>query len=180
MKMTDSPASFVLEKYVMNMKSTTISSMFTFTLNSGFPICIFLKEFNVCNKKMRGVNDPFIALLGEESHVDDCALVCNGKIVIKARPGFQILYMILLLIAFCHAFNVEYNSEIKEVMEFLQEKLLGLVEGKKRSTAFTNLFRSITCLQEQVILTGHDSDADSDATQLEGPDTLLETQLSLF
>ena len=65
-------------------------------------------------------------------------------------------------------------------MEFLQEKLWGLVEGKRHSTAFTNLFRSITCLQEQVILTGHDSsDAESDTTHLEGADT-LESQLFIF
>lgn len=144
-----------------------------------FSCLMYVKEFNICDKKMKGVNDPFIVIVGEVSHVEDCALVCNGKIVIKARPGFQVPNMVLLLIAFCHVFNVEYNSEVREVMEFLQEKLLGLTEGRKHSTAFTNLFRSITCLQEQVILSGHDSDADSDDTRLEGADT-LESQLSVY
>ena len=55
--------------------------------------------------------------------------------------------MIIVLIAFCHTLNIQYSAEIREPLEILQEKLLGLVEGKKKSTAYLNVSRSIYCIQ---------------------------------
>ena len=103
---------------------------------------------------MRGVNDPYIVVLGQIANVQDCALVCNGKIMLKLSHVDRVLTWVLVLMAFCHVFHLEYNIEVKEAMHFLQEKLLGIVESKGHTTAIVNLFRSISCLQEQIDMRG--------------------------
>ena len=55
--------------------------------------------------------------------------------------------MLIVLIAFCHTFAIQYNHEVRECIEFVQEKLLGIVEGKKKSAAYVNLLRAISCIQ---------------------------------
>jgi hypothetical protein len=109
----------------------------------------------------------------------DCALICDHKVVIKIPCGANIANMILVLMAFCHTFNLEYSQEVEDVMELLQDKLLGLSEKKKHGVAYSNLYRSITCQQDK-ILNKQQKDAkstDSDDTRLDDP---IESQATLF
>ena len=68
---------------------------------------------------MKEINDPYIMIVGTMTSCQDCALVCNGKILIKLRASYQILNMILVLIGFCHVFAVEYHQDVREAIEFL-------------------------------------------------------------
>ena len=95
---------------------------------------------------MKSVSDPFVAVIGTRSQVDSSFLVCEGKVLIK-NIGSRVFSMLLILIAFCHTFNVEFNPEVREAMEFIQERLLGIAEGKKKSTAFVNILRAVSCIQ---------------------------------
>ena len=151
---------------------------------------------------MKGVTDPYILVSGPVTACKECALVCNGKIQFKMHSGFAVINMLLVLIGFCHLFQIEYNPSVKEAMEFMQEKLLGIVETRHHSTAYMNLFRTVSCLQEQREMSvaesegqkkkkfkdndeeeeGIDidaSDGNSDVTVLDGQCD-LQTQLSLF
>ena len=114
----------------------------------------------------KGIKDPYVLFVGDVNSCTDCALVYNGKIIVRMHTGYQMLNMLLVLIGFCHLFRLEYNQEVRESLEFLQEKLLGIIEKKKHSTAYANLFRSVSCLQEQrgvsqATQQEHDSDNES-------------------
>ena len=108
----------------------------------------------------------------------DCALVCDHKFVIHIPSGCNIANLTIVLIAFCHTFNIRYAEDVEEVMEFLQDKLLGLTEKKKHGIAYNNLYRAVTCHQDKI--SGERTDTasiNSDATMLEDQ---IESQVSLF
>lgn len=91
-----------------------------------------------CLTKMRSVNDPYIAVIGSIYDVKSCSLICEGKVVV-ANIGCRIFSMLIVLMGFCHAFCLHYHSEVREALEMLQEKMFGIVEGKKKSTAYLNM-----------------------------------------
>ena len=126
---------------------------------------------------MRTVMDPYIMVTGSYTSCKDCALICSGKIVLKLNRGFAPINMVLVLIGFCHIFKVEYHPEVRDVMEFLQEKLLGISERKAHTMAYMNLLRAVSCLEAQVHVSqdDHNDDHSSDSTSLDP----LETQFSI-
>jgi hypothetical protein len=147
-----------------------------------FKLLILHQDIGSGSQMKKGITDPYIMITGSFTNCEDCALICNRKIVFKLRAGYTFLNMILTLIAFCHLFVIEYQADVKETMEFLQEKLLGIVERRSHSTAYMNLFRSVTCLQEKIEVT-EDKDCDGDHDDNDSDATVdfcdLETQLSV-
>ena len=77
-----------------------------------------------------------------------------------------IFFSILLsLICIHYAYSLSYNPASQQVMEFLQEKLLGdcLSSSKKTTTAYSNLYRAVNCFEQK--LEEDSQDEDSEATQ---------------
>ena len=107
---------------------------------------IYLQSVPGCVEAMQGNQDPYIALIGTLSRVESSSLMCKGRVLVQSI-GSRIFSMLIVLIAFCHTFAIQYNHEVREGIEFVQEKLLGIVEGKKKSTAYVNLLRAISCIQ---------------------------------
>ena len=123
---------------------------------------------------MRSVNDPYIAVIGSIYDVKSCSLICEGKVVV-ANIGCRIFSMLIVLMGFCHAFCLHYHSEVREALEMLQEKMFGIVEGKKKSTAYLNMSRAISCISSKKNVTLHTQEEeeadlnisiDDDQTQL--------------
>ena len=74
---------------------------------------------------------------------------------------------------FHHVCNLEYHAEIRETMEFLQEKLFSIMEHSKKNTVFVNLFRAVTLCESQLAQNSQvpesqeeEEDDDPEATQL--------------
>ena len=100
--------------------------------------------------------------------------------MLKLNRGLEPINMVLVLIGFCHIFKVEYHPEVHNVMEFLQEKHLGISERKTLTMAYMNL-RAVSCLEALVHVSqddhnnDHNNDHSSDFTTLDP----LETQFSI-
>ena len=74
--------------------------------------------------------------------------------------------IVLLDIHFMH--HIEYNPLIREVMEFFQEKLfaISLPQGRKISIVYSNLYCSLSCLEDQLSSRSDDNMIDEgDVTQ---------------
>ena len=81
-----------------------------------------------------------------------------------------ILQGVITLLAVHYAYSLAFNPIVKEVMEFLQEKFLLDVQplSRKKSVAYQNLFRSVTCFETKVQTEMDKRDStsdDDDATQ---------------
>ena len=99
-------------------------------------------------------HDPYVAVIGTMDSMDDCMLISDQKIVCwisSCHSGVGVVSIVVLLMAFCHTFNLKFSDEVAEAMEFLQFKLLGLSERKKRSISFQNILRAVALEEEQVI-----------------------------
>ena len=95
--------------------------------------------------------------------ITSSVIVCNQK-VITEETGYYIFSILLSLICIHYAYSLSYNPASQQVMEFLQEKLLGdcLSSSKKTTTAYSNLYRAVNCFEQKL----EDSqDEDSEATQ---------------
>ena len=65
-----------------------------------------------------------------------------------------------------YSFNLEYSSKAKQVLEFLQEKLIhDQLPANRKVTRSYELYRAIDCLEHKVGVVCEDKD--EDATQLE-------------
>ena len=72
----------------------------------------------------------------------DCALICDHKVVIKIPCGANIANMILVLMAFCHTFNLEYSQEEEDVMELLAARqVAGIVRKEKTWSSLQQLIQ---------------------------------------
>jgi hypothetical protein len=120
-------------------------------------------SLDVC-RKQHPSNDPYIALLGTMEHMLACYLLCDNKVVIRLPIGVNLASMLLVLIGFCHLYNVKYASDVQDVMEFFQSSLLGLKERSKGGIQYNNFIREMRRQQEIV----EDACAgDDDDTQLD-------------
>ena len=91
-------------------------------------------------------------------------MVCDQRVLTVAVE--MVLSAVLLGIHF--VYNIEYNPVVREVFEFLQEKLLGipLPSGKKTSVSYSNLYRSLNCIENKMLSDSDDDVSDDEATQL--------------
>ena len=110
--------------------------------------------------------------------MDDCFLICDNKIVVTLPPGCNLVLMLLVLIGFCHVFSIKYASEVQDVMEFFQSKLLGLSEKTKHGVQYNNFFRELSYQQQILPQKKDDDEYDDDETQLDNG--YANTQVSLF
>lgn len=77
--------------------------------------------------------------------------ICNKK-VITSEIGHYVFSAILTLLAISYTYNLAYNPMTQQVLEFLQEKVVGdcLPASRKISTAFSNLSRAISCIEQKM------------------------------
>lgn len=98
------------------------------------------------------MNDPYVLAVGSGPSDLSSMVIVFRKKAITAEIGQTVINSIGVLIAAYHVYRWEFNSEIKEVLNFLQEKLFDfpVPTGFKPSTQYNNLFRAITCCQSKV------------------------------
>ena len=79
--------------------------------------------------------------------------ICVGtaSLFMTSVIGQLIISFIVALIAVHYVYNLSYNPVCQQVMEFLQELLLGdlLPSSRKTTTAYSNLFRALNCIQQK-------------------------------
>lgn len=121
-------------------------------------------------KLSKGVNNtyPYAICIGSASMFTSSVIVCNKK-VITGEIGQLVLSVLMALLCIHYAFSLSYNPVSQQVMEFLQEKLLGdrLSSSRKTSTAYSNLYRAVSCFEQKITdqyLEESDNE-DSEATQ---------------
>ena len=146
------------------------------------PYRFYLQSLDLCKLRFPAKHDPYVAVVGSLDEMEDCALLCDQKVMLRIPLGSNIASMAMILTAFCHVHQLKFSSEVTEVMEFLQTKLLGISERRKCSVAYTNLFRAVANEEGQAVMEISDSQSsfDSDQTVLAGSDDLIHTQVSLY
>ena len=120
-------------------------------------------------KKNASNTHPYAICIGSIGAITSSVIVCNRK-VITEKIGHMVFSVILALICTHYAFNLSYNPVSQQVMEFLQEKLLGdrLASSRKTTTAYSNVYRAISCLEQEFEAAHRKDEAetiDNDCTQ---------------
>ena len=93
---------------------------------------------------------PYIIFVGTIASFSSAVAVCNKK-VITFEIGNWVISAVLTLLAIHYTYELTYPPAVQQVLEFLQEKLLAdPLPGKKTSTAYSNLFRVVNCLQQRL------------------------------
>ena len=89
-------------------------------------------------KKNASNSHPNAICIGSIGAITSSVIVCNRK-VITEKIWHMVFSVILALICTHYAFNLSYNPVSQQVMEFLQEKLLGdrLASSRKTTTAYS-------------------------------------------
>lgn len=116
---------------------------------------------------------PYIVCIGTISSFSSAVAVCN-KTVITVEIGQFVFTSILILLALHYTFELSYNPATQQVLEFLQEKLIGdcLPSKKKMTTAYSNLYRALNCFEQKlseepiINLTGDDIDSHNSSAEL--------------
>ena len=59
---------------------------------------------------------------------------------------------VLTVLAISYGYELSYHPVLKQVLEFIQEQVIGdcLPPSRKTSTAFSNLSSAICCIQQQM------------------------------
>ena len=85
-------------------------------------------------------------------------MVCHQRVLTVAVR--MVVSAVVLLLSIHFVYNIEYNPVVREVLEFLQEKLLcvPLPSGKKTSVSYCNLFPSLNCIEDKISSESHDDD----------------------
>ena len=93
-------------------------------------------------------------------------VVCNKK-VISVEIGHFIFSSLLTLLAVHFTYTLSYNPVSQQVLEFLQEKVLGdrLPPSRKTSMAYSNLYRAVSCLEHKFQVQVEDAEKSADETQ---------------
>ena len=93
-------------------------------------------------------------------------VIVAGNTVITEEIGSEILSGILVLLAIHYVYNWQFNTQSKEVMEFLQEILLLDSLLKKPTVAYSNLYRAIGLIESKLPNQDDSQDTeDEDSTQ---------------
>lgn len=94
-------------------------------------------------------------------------VVCQKK-VITGELGKCLFIGLTVLLAVHYVYKWEFNSSVKEVLEFIQDKLLqDPLPKQKQSIAYANLFRLVSCFEIEI---KKELEDDWDATQLPPPE----------
>ena len=146
------------------------------------PFCFYLQSLDLCKLRFPAKHDLYVAMVGSLDEMEDCALMCDQKVMLRISLGSNIASMALILTTFCHIHHLKFSSEVTEVTEFLQTKLLGISERRKCSVAYSNLFRAVSNEEGQAVMEISDSQSsfDSDQIVLAGSGDVIQTQVSLY
>ena len=118
-------------------------------------------------QKNKDNTHPWILCVGSPCNVTSAVLVCQHKIISK-EIGKTVFSALLVLLAARYTYEFAYNPLVQQILEFLQEKLLGdgLPSSKKISVAYSSLFRAIDCLEQKI--------TESDATEKDSNNDMSE------
>lgn len=77
--------------------------------------------------------------------------MCSGKVIVD-EIGVLLSSAFITLLGVHYTFQLAYNPHAQEVLEFLQENLIGdgLPSSRKMSAGYSNLFRAINCVQQKI------------------------------
>ena len=113
---------------------------------------ISLKKKNVEQGLKKSSNtNPYILAVGEDADKIISQVIVSGNKVITDNVGKNPLVGLLTLLAAHYTYSWEYNNDVREVLEFIQEKWLKdpLSQRRKTSIAYSNLFKSISCIEDE-------------------------------
>ena len=121
-------------------------------------------------QKNKDNTHPWVLCVGSPTSISSAVLVCQKKVVSK-DIGKTVFSSILVLMAANYAYEFAYNPMTQQVLEFLQEKLLGdpLQASRKTSASYSNLFRAIDCIEKKIEEEEVDGqgEVDEDETQMQ-------------
>lgn len=119
-------------------------------------------------QKNKDNTHPWILCVGSPSKILSAVLVCQRKVITK-EIGKSVFSAILVLLAIHYTYEFKYNPLTQQVLEFLQEKLLGdrLPLSRKTSAAYSSLFRAIDCIEQKI----SDSKTDDGEKEEDGDET---------
>ena len=112
--------------------------------------------------------NPFIVIIGTSSSFSSAVGICNKKVITRDIGQF-VFSCILTLMAIFYSYELLYHPSTHEVLEFLQEKILGDCP-KKVSCNLSNLVRAVTCIEQKM-----DEEFENMDNEIESDD---ETQLA--
>ena len=95
-------------------------------------------------------DSPYIVCVGTVTDFKTAVGVYK-KNIITAGTGQLVFSALITLMAVYFAYNLEFGSFTKQVLQLLQEQLLKhpLASKTRLSTAYMNMFRAITCIAQQ-------------------------------
>ena len=93
-------------------------------------------------------------------------MVYERKVVTTAI-GKMVFTAVIVLLGIHFMYHIEYNPIVREVMELLQEKLfcISLPQGKKVSVAYSNIYQSLSCVEDKLMITDSTDENTMDETQ---------------
>ena len=93
-------------------------------------------------RKNKDNTHPWILCVGSPTKISSAVLVCDHKVV-TTDIGKLVFSALLILLAFHYTYIFSYNPLSQQILEFLQEKLLG-------DTAYSNMFRAVECIEQKL------------------------------
>ena len=121
-------------------------------------------------------DDPYIVCVGSIDAFTSAVGVCKNK-VITNNIGQLVFSALATLLAIYYTYDLDYHSAVKQVFQFLQEKVIQHpISTKSRpSTAYTNLYRAVNCIEQHKLLEKEQGDLSQDQTASADED-LIETE----
>lgn len=104
-------------------------------------------------QKHKDDTHPWVLCVGTSAeNFSSAVCICNRK-VITVDIGKLVVSALLVLLGIHYTYSFSYNPLTQQVLEFLQEKLLGdqLPPDKKITSAYSNLFRAVDCIEEKML-----------------------------
>ena len=107
---------------------------------------------------------PYVACIGSPTTFTSAVVICNKK-VISEEIGQLVVTCIIVLLSVHFAFDLAYNPVCQLVLEFLQEKFLGAIldTSRKITTAYSNLYRAVNCIEQKLETCDETCDSQPDA-----------------
>ncbi len=113
-----------------------------------------------------GNDDPYIVCVGTYSEFTSAVGVYKKK-VITSHIGQLVFSALATLMAIYYTYDLDYHSSVKQVLQFLQEKVIQhpLSTKLRPSTTYTNLYRAVNCIEQQNLLEKEQSQEQSPVQQ---------------
>ena len=95
-------------------------------------------------------------MVGTVDNIESAVVVCDQRVLTVAVE----ISAVLLLLGIHFVYNIEYNPVVREVFEFLQEKLpcIPLASGKKTSVSYCNRYWSPNFIKDKISSESCDDD----------------------